>query len=206
MKKIVNLFFAFSLSFASSIQLPNEGREPYHEIVPPLGLNLDHQPQRQQTNTINSPQMDRSIRRFSVIDPSTYFDREEYLRTHVQGLVEDEDRFGLRSRIFRGCYVTWNGLSAVSTATSLIFSTVGASEYIDPQLANIITSVLAIFSGGCIWAATQSKKISHQYHIEQVNLQESLGVPSMWRNPEVRIEIDQFNGRQNSQGTNSSSR
>lgn len=136
-----------------------------------------------------------SMRQFSTIEPGSFFDREAYLKSHVQGLIEDEERFGNTNRICRWCNISWNGLGGASTATSLIVSAVGASSYMDPRLANIITIILGVFSGGCIWAGTQAKKAAHEYHEKQNDIQRSLGVPKSWLDREVRIEIDQFNGR-----------
>jgi hypothetical protein len=145
--------------------------------------------------SIDPSNYNNSMRHFSLVNPGVYFDRDAYLREHVQGLVESEKRFGSATRACRWCNITWNGLGGASTATSLIISAIGASEYIDPRLANILTVILGVASGGCIWAGTQAKKVSHQYHEKKVKIQSSLGVPTRWRDPEVNIEIDQFNGR-----------
>lgn len=147
------------------------------------------------TQRSKEPSHGESMRQFSTVEPAAVFDREAYLRSHVQGLIEDEERFGRATRGCRWCNITWNGLGGATTATSLIVSAIGASSYMDPRLANIITIILGVFSGGCIWAGTQAKKASHQYHEKQNDIQKSLGVPKSWLDREVRIEIDQFNGR-----------
>lgn len=136
-----------------------------------------------------------SMRRYSTIVPTSLFDRDAYLRAHVQGLIEDEERFGRANRACRWCNITWNGLGGATTATSLVVSAIGACEYMDPRLANIVTIALGVFSGACIWAGTQAKKISHQYHEQQNDIQRSLGVPASLADREVRIDMDQLNAR-----------
>lgn len=144
------------------------------------------------THRSTEPSNVESMNQFSTIDPGAYFDRDAYLRDHVQGLVEDEQRFGSKSRLCMCCNVSWNMLAGLSTATSLVVSAIGATEYMDPRLANIITIVLGVVSAGCIWAGSQAKKASHEYHEKQTDIQKSLGVPKKWLDREVRIEIDQF--------------
>ena len=168
-----------------SLPLVNVGDEGAPEVVT---SNPD-------THRSTDPSNGSSMKQFPPIDPGSYFDRGAYLIEHVQGLVEAEKRFGTATRVCRWCNITWNGLGGASTAASLIISAIGASGYMDPRLANILTVILGVVSGGCIWAGTQAKKASHEYHEEQVNIQSSLGVPTRWRDPEVRIDIDQFNGR-----------
>ena len=160
--------------------------------VPPVGSSDG----REHSEIITSnPAARGSMIQFPVVDPRGYFDRDAYLRAHVQGLLEDERRFERATRVCRWCHITWNGLGGASTATSLVISAIGASEYIDPRLANILTVVLGVSTGVCIWAGNQTKRVSHEYHEEQVKIQDSLGVPARWRNHEVRIQIDQFTGR-----------
>ena len=176
---------------------------PHHHMNSPFGITL--QPiQRDSSETepisvghrSNETRLHRqSMQQYSIIDPGAIFDRDAFLRAHVQGRIEDEERFGRATRACRWCNITWNGLGGVSTATSLVVSAIGACEYMDPRLANMLTIGLGIASGACIWAGTQAKKISHQYHEEQNDIQLSLGVPNSWLDREVRVEIDRFNPR-----------
>lgn len=62
-----------------------------------------------------------SMRRFSTIVPTSLFDREAYLRAHVQGLIEDEDHFGRATRACRWCNITWNGLGGLLRQPRLLF-------------------------------------------------------------------------------------
>lgn len=172
---------------------------PNHQMNRPFGITLQSiqrdSSDAEARSVGHRSKESQSIRQFSMIEPSAFFDREAYLRAHVQGLIGDEERFGRAARACRWCNITWNGLGGVSTATSLVVSAIGACEYMDPRLANMLTIGLGIASGACIWAGTQAKKISHQYHEEQNDIQHSLGVPNSWLDREVRVEIDRFNPR-----------
>lgn len=176
---------------------------PHHPMHMPFGIT-SQSIQRSSSDTEagyvghrskESNSQGQIMRQFSTIEPGAFFDREAYLRAHVQGLIEKEEHYGNVKRACRWCNISWNGLGGASTATSLVVSAIGACEYMDPRLANILTIVLGVASGTCIWAGTQAKKISHQYHEQQNDIQHSLGVPRSWLDREVRIEIDQFNAR-----------
>lgn len=133
-----------------------------------------------------------SLQSFPPVDPIIYVDRDAYLKNHVNGMMKDEKRYKLWELICRGCNVSWLGIGGASTASSLIISAIGATEYMDPQLSNVISVVCGVVSGGCLWAATQSKKASREYHEEVVNIQESLGVPKKWVEKEVDLGLEPF--------------
>lgn len=142
-----------------------------------------------QTNTTTS---ESSLKSFPPIDPTTYIDRDAYLKNHVNGRIEDEKRYKFWERVCRGCNISWLGIGGASTASALIISAIGATEYMDPQLANVLNVVCGVVSGGCMWAANQSKKASREYHGEVANIQESLGVPKKWINTEVDLRLEPF--------------
>jgi hypothetical protein len=99
-----------------------------------------------------------SMQSFSQINPADLFNRGQYLKDLVGEMIEDEKRFKTASRVCRWCNVSWSGIGGISTAFSLIISAIGATEYIDPTLSNVLSVVFGIVSGGCLWAASQSKK------------------------------------------------
>lgn len=133
-----------------------------------------------------------SMKSFIQVNPQTIFDREQYLREHVNRLIEDEKRYKTASRVCRWCNVSWLGVGGVSTASSLIISAIGATAYVEPRLANVLNIVFGVVSGGCLWAASQSKKASHTYHEEATAIQKALGVPERLVAPEVDLHLDAF--------------
>jgi hypothetical protein len=46
--------------------------------------------------------------------------------------------------------------------------------------------------GACLWAANQSRKAAHEYHLKKINIQRSLGVPERLIDPELNLKIDPF--------------
>ena len=130
-----------------------------------------------------------STKSYLQVNPSAYFDRDEYLKEHVKEMQESEKRYKLANRICRWCNIFWLGVGGISTATSLIISAVGATEYVDPQLANVLCVIFGVVSGGSIWVANQSKKAAHEYHEEVNTIQKSLGVPSRWLESEVDLGL-----------------
>jgi hypothetical protein len=107
-------------------------------------------------------------------------------------MQESEKRYKLANRICRWCNVSWLGVGGISTATSLTISAVGATEYVDPQLANVLCVIFGVVSGGSIWAANQSKKAAHEYHEEVNTIQKSLGVPDKWLESEVDLGLEPY--------------
>ncbi len=133
-----------------------------------------------------------SLQSYPIINPSAYFDRGEYLKAHVKEMIEKEKRYKCAERICRWCNVSWLGVGGVSTASSLIISAVGATEYVNPQLANVLCVIFGVVSGGSLWAANQSKKASREYHEEVAILQKSLGVPDRWLESEVDLRLEPY--------------
>lgn len=147
--------------------------------------------------TAHVSNLESSIESFAKVNPNNYFDRDEYLTQHIKEMREDEKRYKSGERICRVCNASWLGIGGISTAASLIVSAIGATEYMNPQLSNVLGVVFGIISGGCMWAANQSKKASTEYHKEAGTIQKSLGVPDRWIDPEVDLGLEPFklNGR-----------
>lgn len=190
-------------AFPSSEHRKAKYTDPHHrtaDMISPITMSDGSVPSEivtsnPDTHRSTDQSNSNSMRQFPPVNPGSYFDRDAYLRDQVQELVADEKRFGTTSRICRLCSITWNVAGGASTLAGLAISAAGASEYMAPRLANLLTGVLFLAAGGCIWLGTQAKKAAHQYHEEQNHIQRSLGVPTNWLDREVRIEIDQFNGR-----------
>jgi hypothetical protein len=133
-----------------------------------------------------------SMKSFSQVNSGELFNREQYLKDQVREMIEDEKRFKTTSRVCRGCNAFWVVVGSISTVSSLVISAIGATEYIDPRLSNILSVVFGIISGGCLWAASQSKKASNKYYEEATAIQKALGVPKQLLEPEVNLNLDAF--------------
>lgn len=133
-----------------------------------------------------------SMKSFPQVNPAQLFDRDQFLKDHMQGMIGDEQRYKTASRVCRWCNVSWLGVGGVSTASSLIISAIGATAYVEPRLANVLSVVFGVVSGGCLWAASQAKKASHTYHEEATAIQKALGVPERLVAPEVDLQLDAF--------------
>jgi hypothetical protein len=141
-----------------------------------------------------------SMKSFSQVNPSAYFDWDKYLKEHVQEMMGDEKRYKSAARVCRWCNVSWLAIGGASTASSMIISAIGATEYMDPQLSRVLSVVLGVVSGGCIWAASQSKNAAREYHEEVSTLQKSLGVPDSWLESEVDLKLEPFKADASHQG------
>jgi hypothetical protein len=136
-----------------------------------------------------------SVKKYTPITPSLLFDREKFMRERIQTLVEEEKSYGKYSYWCGRVSISLNVMSALSTITSLFISSLGASEYMEPRLANILNIGMGITSAGFLWGSMQAKKVSHSYHDHQVKIQTSLGVPNLFRSNEEEVELDKFDLR-----------
>jgi hypothetical protein len=130
-----------------------------------------------------------SMNPFPTIDPTAVIDRTLYVRNHVESMIQEEREFGFKEGLCRGLNITFGSIAAVTSVTSLIVSSLGASKYLDPQMTNIISILLGISSGGCIWASNQCKKASHNYHEQRSKIQKSLGMPARLMPSELVIDV-----------------
>lgn len=119
-----------------------------------------------------------------------YYNREQYISEHVRQLILTEARYNMRANVFNslGSVLSWAG--GVATAGTAFISALGASEYMNSRSANLTSTMLGVASGLCVWAGSQLKKTSSEYHKASIRIQLTLGIPKSVVSPLVDVRID----------------
>jgi hypothetical protein len=130
-----------------------------------------------------------SMNPFPTIDPQAVIDRTEYVRNHVAYMIKEEEEFGFKENLCRGLNISFGSIAAVTSLSSMVISSLGASKYLDPQMTNIISIILGISTGTSMWAANQCKRAAHTFHEQRSKIQKSLGMPSRLISEELVIDV-----------------
>lgn len=144
------------------------------------------------TKEDGSEYLNRSMAPWEQVDGNTLYDREEYLRKIVEEMQSDAELFKDKAKMCRWCNINWTVFGAITGVAAMTVSGLGAANFIEPRLANIIATSLYAMSGFMIWMGEQSHKASKNYHKAYVMLLRRLGVPTHMLPPDPHIAFESF--------------
>ena len=161
----------------------SERNEPFSKKPSNEEITIDL---RDVTRRGSSPHTDP----LSPIKIKDMYDKKGFIKEHIDGLKEKTQCYGICYKTCLCLNVSWMTLSGLASAATVIISAIGAADFVNPKISNVTSTALATFGGFCVWAATQSKKTSHQYYKANQKIKSSLGIPQELLEPEVIININ----------------
>lgn len=175
----VSLFSISIITAAAVSPVSNDEREINNEPVVP--------------SPIVSQRINKLERRDTEsTDIGNYFNREAFIKMQIQEMIEDDKE--LKKLIDRSNFLS-NVLTtsaAITTSAILGISVIGATDYMDPRIANVVASCGAGLNGLFMWAALQFKR-NERVHVEkQRKIREALGVPQRLILPDMSTSFEQF--------------
>jgi hypothetical protein len=124
-------------------------------------------------------------------DESQYYNKEEMLKRHFAGLLNDMNTYEKKIHYFNLAHSICSWGAGLSGLTTTIISILGASDKIDATNATVAGGSLAAGTTFMIWAAAQCRKNIKKYSDCLKKTKESFGIPKAFlgESPIDEIEV-----------------
>lgn len=174
--------------FPEEDDAPRTASEESVGRVPIPKVDFQHR-RRDSTHLYKSSE---SVLPLPTVDMKKIYDRNDLIRRHVEQLISEEKMLERNVTICRCLYMNWITLGALTTLSSMILSSIGAAEYLNSRLVNVLTAVLAVVSSACLYGAKQSAVAAKIYTDKIKTLQRLLGIPERLISPDIQVQLETF--------------
>ena len=188
---LIIISFLISITLGANSNTSDERNEPTYmssnimveggDAVPTISNPTPHARRQKDQNS-------------ETTDLAPYFNRGAYIRSQIENMIEDDNILKEAIEKSRTCANVWTTSAAITTCSILAISVIGATDYMDPRIANVIASCGAGLNGLFMWASMQYKKTERLQIDKQKKIREALGVPKRLILNDMSTSFEEFKG------------